>query len=60
MATAVFTTCPPSWPQSWIFQKFIFRKTAINLTGISRKHVVLASNTKIILQFSVLNFKLHN
>ena len=29
-------------------KKFIFRKTATNFTGISRKHVFLASNTKII------------
>ena len=43
MATAVFTTCPPSWPPS-----FIFRKTATNFTGISRKHVFLTSNRKII------------
>ena len=48
MATAVFTTCPPFWPPSWIFQKIFFRKTATNFTGISRKHVFLASNTKII------------
>ena len=48
MATAVFTTCPPSWPPSWISQKKNFRKTATNFTGISRKHVFLASNTKII------------
>ena len=48
MATAVFTTCPPFWPPSWTFQKFLFGKTATNSTGISRKHVFLASNTKII------------
>ena len=30
------------------FKKFIFRKTATNFTGISRKHVFLASNRKII------------
>ena len=48
MATAVFTTCSPFWPPSWIFQKFFFRKTATNFTGISIKHVFLASNTKII------------
>ena len=29
-------------------KKKIFRKTATNVTGISRKHVFLASNTKII------------
>ena len=48
MATAVFTTCPPTWPPSWFFQKFYFRKTATNFTEISEKHVFLASNTKII------------
>ena len=30
------------------FKNCIFRKTATNLTGISRKHVFLASNRKII------------
>ena len=30
------------------FNKFIFRKTATNFTGISRKHVFLSSNRKII------------
>ena len=30
------------------FKKFIFRKTATSFTGISRKHVCLASNRKII------------
>ena len=30
------------------FKNFIFRKTAINFTGISRKQVFLASNRKII------------
>ena len=30
------------------FKNFIFRKTATNFTGISRKHVFLASNRKII------------
>ena len=31
-----------------IFKNFICRKTATNLTGITRKHVFLASNRKII------------
>ena len=48
MATAVFTTCPPFWPPSWIFQIFFFCKTVTNFTGISRKHMFLASNMKII------------
>ena len=30
------------------FKNFTFRKTATNFTGISRKHVFLASNNKII------------
>ena len=30
------------------FKNFIFCKTATNVPGISRKHVFLASNTKII------------
>ena len=30
------------------FKKFIFRKIATNFTEISRKHVFLASNRKII------------
>ena len=30
------------------FKNFIFRKTAANFTGISRKHVFLASNKKTI------------
>ena len=30
------------------FKNFVFRKTATNFTGISRKHVFLASNMKII------------
>ena len=30
------------------FKNVIFRKIATNFTGISRKHVFLASNTKII------------
>ena len=45
MATAVFTT---SWLLSWFFKNFIFRKTATNFTEISRKHVFLASDMKII------------
>ena len=48
MATAVFTTCPPFWPPSWIFQKFYFSQNCNKFTGIRRKHVFLASNTKII------------
>ena len=31
-----------------VFKNFIFRKTETNFTGISRKHVFLASNRKII------------
>ena len=30
------------------FKNFIFRKIATNFTGISRKHVFLASNRKVI------------
>ena len=48
MATGPFTTCPPSWVQSSIFKNFNFRKTAKNFTGISRKHLFLVSNKKII------------
>ena len=49
MATAVFTTCPPFWQRHLgFFKNFIFRKTVTNFTGISRKHVFLASNTEII------------
>ena len=76
MATAVFTTCPPLWPPSWIFKNFIFRKTATNFTGISIKHMFFSlkyennrkysqkeeftTNFPKILQFSILNFDLHN
>ena len=58
------------------FKTLIFRRTATNFTGISRKHVFLAPDKKIIenrvkknyleqiflkvLQFSVSNFYLHN
>ena len=31
-----------------IFKNYIFRKSATNFTGISRKHVFLTSNRKII------------
>ena len=48
MATAVFTTCLPFGRHLGVLKKLIFRKTATNFTGISRKHVFLASNTKII------------
>ena len=59
------------------FSKILFfRKTAKSFTGISRKHLILASNTKTIenrfkkknleqffpkiLQFSIVNFNLHD
>ena len=49
MATAVFTTCPPHLGRHLgFFKNCIFRKTATNFTGISRKQVFLASNTEII------------
>ena len=48
MATAVFTTWRHFGRHLGFFKNFIFCKTATNFTGISRKHVFLASNTKII------------
>ena len=49
MATAVFTTLSRRFGRHLgFFKNFIFRKTATNFTGISIKHVFLASNTKTI------------
>ena len=49
MATAVFTQHVRHLSRHLgFFKNFTFHKTAINFTGISRKHVFLASKTKII------------
>ena len=76
MATAVSQHVRHLGHHLGFFKKCIFCKTATNFTGISRKHVFLASNRKIIenrvkkknleqifpkiFQFSIWNFNLHN